>query len=87
MWANITGEVGRQYLTSTTFADIRTRLDKAFAYVAPIWCIDKDRSHLLALQKHIQTVDEHNEGSGVSIESSSRDQSTCDESDVDQTDM
>ncbi|KAF4144139.1 DDE superfamily endonuclease, partial [Phytophthora infestans] len=60
VWANVKGEVGRQYSTKTTFADIKPRLQRAFENVSPVamkGCIDAANRQLTKLKKHLETMD------------------------------
>ncbi|KAF4138818.1 hypothetical protein GN958_ATG12027 [Phytophthora infestans] len=60
------GEVGRQYSTKTTFADIKLRLQRAFENISPVsvqGCIDAANRQLTKLKKHLEAMDSCNESS------------------------
>ncbi|TYZ68603.1 hypothetical protein PybrP1_005978 [[Pythium] brassicae (nom. inval.)] len=60
VWAIAKGEVGRQYTTDTTFADVKHRLDQAFDRLSGgemAGCIRKAHSVLEQLAKHISITD------------------------------
>ncbi|CAK4077323.1 unnamed protein product [Aphanomyces euteiches] len=60
IWANVPGHVGRQYDTTTTFADVLTRLEKAFDKLTSheiYGCILKSEEHLLDLNKFLRATD------------------------------
>uniref|UniRef100_K3X3K4 Tc1-like transposase DDE domain-containing protein n=1 Tax=Globisporangium ultimum (strain ATCC 200006 / CBS 805.95 / DAOM BR144) TaxID=431595 RepID=K3X3K4_GLOUD len=66
VWAIVKGDVGRQYITSTTFADILMRLDNAFWRLKSSTvqgCIDAAKKQLLELKKHLKSMDAQNESS------------------------
>ncbi|KAF4147519.1 putative DDE superfamily endonuclease domain-containing protein [Phytophthora infestans] len=66
VWANVKGEVGRQYSTTTTFADIKPRLQRAFENVSPVavqGCIDAANRQLTKLKKHLEAMDSCDESS------------------------
>lgn len=59
VWANIKGEVGRQYDTDTIFGIVRERLDAAFDNQTSFsihGCILKAEKFLLELNKFIRTT-------------------------------
>jgi len=60
VWANVKGQIGRQYNTETTFADVLVRLQAAFDGLQSRTvqgCINKTNKHLAALHKHIFALD------------------------------
>ncbi|KAF4145792.1 DDE superfamily endonuclease [Phytophthora infestans] len=66
VWANVKGEVGRQYSTKTTFADIKPRLQRALENVSPVsvqGCIDAANRQLTKLKKHLEAMDSCDEAS------------------------
>ncbi|EGD82669.1 hypothetical protein PTSG_03330 [Salpingoeca rosetta] len=64
VWANVKGDVGRQYNYDTTFKDVRQRLDEAFATLTPKTvegCIAKANARLDELYRQITSLDEVDE--------------------------
>ncbi|EGZ23418.1 hypothetical protein PHYSODRAFT_482242 [Phytophthora sojae] len=83
VWANVKGEVGRQYTKDTTFQQVRSRLDTAFKTLSSKTdqgCIDKARAHLVDLNAQIKSYDSRSENedsdSSESDESSASDDYT-----------
>uniref|UniRef100_K3XCE9 Tc1-like transposase DDE domain-containing protein n=1 Tax=Globisporangium ultimum (strain ATCC 200006 / CBS 805.95 / DAOM BR144) TaxID=431595 RepID=K3XCE9_GLOUD len=71
VWSIVKGDVGRQYTTSTTFADILTRLDDAFRRLQSSTvqgCTDTAKKQLFELKKHLEAMDAQNESSGDDAE-------------------
>ncbi|EEY67691.1 uncharacterized protein PITG_17912 [Phytophthora infestans T30-4] len=64
VWASVKGQVGRQYTATTTFQQVRQRLDVVFGEISERsiqGCIDKARANLLDLSVHIKAQDEVSE--------------------------
>ncbi len=64
VWAIVKGEVGRQYTTLTSFAEVKTRLETAFSNLGSKQvqgCINKANKHLECLQKFIWEIDDMDE--------------------------
>ena len=60
VWANVKGEVGRQYTTETTFAQVKERLQAAFDHLKSetvAGCIRTANRHLSKLYEHITKMD------------------------------
>jgi hypothetical protein len=86
IWAIVKGEVGRQYTTDTKFADVRLRLDAAFANLTSskiMGCIHKAEENLLKLHKDIKSMDDDSESDSDSdcSKSDSNNDSDMDSSD------
>jgi hypothetical protein len=60
VWAIVKGEVGRQYMTNTTFAQVLECLHSSFANLQSKTvqgCINKVNLHLQKLYEHIQALE------------------------------
>ena len=81
VWSKVKGDVGRQYITTTTFKDVRARLDAAFASLAPS-TISNTIAHstymLLDLRKDIQVADDAHDQDPSSSDESGGDVSSAD---------
>ncbi|KAF4132999.1 hypothetical protein GN958_ATG17755 [Phytophthora infestans] len=68
VWANVEGEVGRQYSTITTFTDIKFRLQRVFENVFINFSarIDAANKQLTELKKHLEAMDSCEESSSDS---------------------
>ena len=59
VWKNVKGTVGRQYTTTTTLEDVRSRLNSEFAILdtkTVYGCIKKDNNILEELLDHIMAM-------------------------------
>lgn len=77
VWANVKGEVGRQYSTETKFADIKPRLQRAFENVTSAsvqGCIDAANKQLMKLKQHLEAMDACEESSSEEEGSESDDE-------------
>ncbi|RHZ38745.1 hypothetical protein DYB26_007637, partial [Aphanomyces astaci] len=66
VWANVKGTVGRQYTSTTTFQDVRDRLERAFIELDSnaIQCtIAASTAKLLELNRALRTAEDTPEGS------------------------
>ena len=60
MWENFEGTVERKYTTTTTLADVKSRLNAAFATLDTnmlAGCIKKDNNVLVELLDHIMVME------------------------------
>jgi hypothetical protein len=79
VWAIVKGEVGRQYSTSTKFADIQPRLERAFANLQSSTvqgCIDAANKQLTQLKEHLEAMDACEESSSDEEEEEEEEDST-----------
>ncbi|RHZ24033.1 hypothetical protein DYB31_006619 [Aphanomyces astaci] len=81
VWAKVKGDVGVQYTVDTTFADVRSRLDVAFAQLPPvvIWnCIQHCEKLVTDLYDLLLANDGEDEGSTTTSSSSDTSDSDSD---------
>ncbi|RHY15069.1 hypothetical protein DYB32_010793, partial [Aphanomyces invadans] len=83
VWAIVEGEVGRRYDNETKFADVKKRIDAAFAALTPDalkGCVKVVQEKLKLLHEHLVQVDAMNvdEESSAESDTDGDTEDTCD---------